>query len=138
MGLDVFVAQAAEYHDEEDVFAGHSRFWVEVQQTHPFPVRRVRELIAWVQAGDDDRIGAGVYPRRGHEPPPSAEFTAATEHYRRRFSIFVDRTAGDVRSPSAQLSERLNRRPTDDPAADEEGFTVRSETADPRRLIRDG
>ena len=39
----------------------------------------------WVRSGEYDRIVAGNYPRRGEEPPPSAEFDAAVDHYRERF-----------------------------------------------------
>ena len=111
MSLDVFLAQATEYVEEDDLFSRHTRFWVELGRTHPFPVRRVRELIGWVQSGEFDRIRDGDYPRRGHEPPPSAEFRAATEHYGRRFSAFLERTGGDMQRLTRQFSEWLNRRP---------------------------
>ena len=55
----------------------YSRFWSEIGADHPFPVRRVRELIAWVASGEFDRQRSGGYLRRGQEPPPSAEFDAA-------------------------------------------------------------
>ena len=94
LDLDAFIRQATEYEGEPDPFARYSRFFSEITTTHPFPVRRVRELIAWVSAGELDRIRGGSYVRRGQEPPPSAEFDAALEHYRDRFSTIVDR-AGD-------------------------------------------
>ena len=69
MNLDAFITQATEYEDEEDLFARWSRAWVEIALTHPFAVRRVRELIAWVETGEFDRIRDGSYVRRGSEPP---------------------------------------------------------------------
>src|SRR3984885_7042820 len=92
MSLDAFLVQAADYEGEDDLFSRHSRFWVELSLTHPIAVRRVKELMAWVQSGEYDRIVGGSYPRRGQEPEPSVEFTAAVAHYRERFSRFLERT----------------------------------------------
>jgi Zn-dependent protease with chaperone function len=94
LDLDAFIRQATEYEGEGDPFARYSRFFAEIATTHPFPVRRVRELIAWVSAGELDRIRSGSYLRRGQEPPASAEFDAAFQHYRSRFAAILER-AGD-------------------------------------------
>jgi Zn-dependent protease with chaperone function len=113
MSLDAFLKQATEYHDEEDLFSRHARFWVELHLTHPIAVRRVKELIAWVQSGDFDRIRSGQYPRRGQEPDPSTEFNAAVAHYKERFNGFVDRTAGSVTDMTRQFATWLRKRPED-------------------------
>jgi len=110
MSFEAFMRQCTEYQDEEDIFSRQARFRIELSMTHPFAVRRVRELISWVQSGDFDRIKSGEYPRRGHEPPPSAEFNAAVIHYRERFQRFLGRTADDVQRLGQQLSDWLNRR----------------------------
>jgi Zn-dependent protease with chaperone function len=115
MSLDAFLKQSVEYHDEDDIFSRHSRFWLELNLTHPFAVRRVKELMEWVQSGEYDRIMAGNYPRRGHEPPPSVEFTAAVAHYGERFSRFLDRTAGNVQDLGKQLGSWLKKWQTVDP-----------------------
>jgi Zn-dependent protease with chaperone function len=94
LNLDAFIRQATEYEAEPDPFARYSRFFSEITTTHPFPVRRVRELISWVRTGELDRIRAGSYLRRGQEPPASEEFDAAFQHYRARFATIIDR-AGD-------------------------------------------
>jgi len=94
LDLDAFIRQATEYEGEGDPFARYSRFFSEIAATHPFPVRRVRELITWVSAGELDRIRAGSYLRKGQEPPASAEFDAAFAHYRSRFAAILER-AGD-------------------------------------------
>jgi hypothetical protein len=114
MSFDEFLKQAADYDSEDDLFSRHSRFWVELSLTHPIAVRRVKELIEWVQSGEYDRIVDGSYPRRGQEPPPSAEFNAAVAHYGERFSRFLDRTAGNVQDLGKQLSDWLKRRPDGD------------------------
>ncbi|MGA2036231.1 MAG: M48 family metallopeptidase [Acidimicrobiales bacterium] len=91
LNLDAFIRQATEYEGEADPFARYSRFFAEITTTHPFPVRRVRELITWVSVGELDRIRSGSYLRRGQEPPASAEFDAAFQHYRARFSTILER-----------------------------------------------
>jgi hypothetical protein len=120
MDLDAFLKQAAEYDAEDDLFSRHSRFWVELSLTHPVAVRRVKELTERVQSGEYDRIRAGNYPRRGHEPPPSAEFTAAVAHYGERFSRFLDRTAGNVQDLGKQLSGWLKKWQSAEPGEDGE------------------
>ena len=117
MSFEAFLKQATEYHEEEDLFSRNARFWAELRLTHPLAVRRVRELMGWVQGGDFDRILSGSYPRRGQEPPPSAEFQAAVADYRSRFSTFLERTAGDIQRLGRQLGDWLKSRPPprDDP-----------------------
>ena len=96
LDLDAFIRQATEYEEEDDPLARYSRFWREIGSTHPFPVRRVRELISWVASGEFDRQRSRGYLRRGQEPPPSAEFDAALKHYRQRFARIVERVGGGV------------------------------------------
>ncbi|HEV3213854.1 MAG TPA: M48 family metallopeptidase [Acidimicrobiales bacterium] len=107
MDLDAFIAQAVAYEEEEDLFARWSRAWVEIALTHPFAVRRVRELVRWVEAGEFDRIRGGSYLRRGNEPPPSKEFQAAVTHYRTRFANMLERTTGGVQRLARQLEDWL-------------------------------
>jgi Zn-dependent protease with chaperone function len=110
MSLDAFITQATEYHEEEDLFARWSRAWVEMGMTHPFAVRRVRELVGWVSAGDFDRIRSGNYIRRGEEPPPSAEFDSAAAHYRERFTQVLERATGGVQKMVGQFDDWLRAR----------------------------
>lgn len=125
MSLDAFITQATEYHEEDDLFARWSRAWVELGMTHPFAVRRVRELVGWVSTGDYDRIRAGHYVRRGEEPPPSTEFEAAANHYRERFAQVLERATGGVQKMVTQFDDWLRGRnrqsepPTDDSSWDE-------------------
>jgi Zn-dependent protease with chaperone function len=124
MSFEEFLKQAADYDSEDDLFSRHSRFWVELSLTHPIAVRRVKELIEWVQSGEYDRIVDGSYPRRGQERPPSAEFNAAVSHYGDRFSKFFDRTAGSVQDLSKQLGDWLKKRPggVEDGSKDDEAI----------------
>src|SRR5579884_1110300 len=103
LNLEAFLRQASEYVDEEDLFSRHVRFGLERGQTHPFAVRRVKELMDWVAGGDYDRVRGGQYVRRGQEPPPTAEFEAAVRHYRERFTKVVEQTAGTLQRLSGQV-----------------------------------
>jgi hypothetical protein len=109
MNFDAFLKQATEYQDEDDLFSRHARFWTELNLTHPVAVRRVKELIEWVESGEFDRIRDGHYARRGQEPAPSAEFEAAVDHYKERFSRILDRTAGNVQDLGRQMGEWLKK-----------------------------
>ncbi len=114
MSFEAFLKQASDYENEDDLFSRHSRFWVELSLTLPIAVRRVKELMLWVQSGEYDRIVDGSYPRRGAEPPPSVEFDAAVAHYRVRFSDFLDRTTGSAQDLARQFGEWLKRPPSKD------------------------
>jgi Zn-dependent protease with chaperone function len=109
MSFEAFLAQATAYENEDDLFSRHSRFWMELNMTHPIAVRRVKELMAWVQSGEYDRIRGGAYPRRGQEPPPSSDFNDAVEHYRTRFMGFLDRTGDNVQDMGRKLADWLRR-----------------------------
>lgn len=127
MSVDAFIHQATEYVEEEDLFARRARFVQELGRSHPAAVRRVKELVNWVESGDYDRIRSGSYIRRGEEPPPSAEFEAAVRHYRERFTGMVERTVGGINKLSGQLTDWLrgNRGGGDDDGAgDEEDDSV--------------
>jgi Zn-dependent protease with chaperone function len=118
MNLDAFIAQATEYAEEEDLFARWSRAWIEVGLTHPFAVKRVRELVTWVQEGDYDRIRSGGYIHRGQEPPPTAEFERAVDHYRKRFTAVLERATGGVQRLAKQMEDWIRSR--SGPASDED------------------
>jgi Zn-dependent protease with chaperone function len=118
LNLDAFIQQADEYVAWDDLFDRHRRLGSELGSTHPFPVRRVYELTRWVKSGEYDRIIAGEYVHRGEEPPPSAEFRRAVDHYSERFGEFVERSAGSLTRTTKQLTRWL------------ESFTTRPEEAD--------
>ena len=67
LSLDAFVKQANEYVDWEPGWDKLMRFSRELTLTHPYPVRRVSELMKWVRSGDYDRIMSGEYRKRGDE-----------------------------------------------------------------------
>jgi Zn-dependent protease with chaperone function len=91
LNLDAFLAQAREYEDWDDPSDRVRRFFYEINATHPYAVRRVSEVMKWVQSGDYDRIARGDYVKRGEEPPVREEAGDAMEFYAERFrAIFAD------------------------------------------------
>ena len=120
LDLDAFIAQATEYQAEGDPVARYQRFWTEIGTTHPFPVHRVKELVAWVADGEYDRIRSGEYLRRGQEPPASHDFDVAYQHYRERFARMVDRVGTGVQTVVDRFSSWLEGR-DDGPGPEGEG-----------------
>ena len=64
LNLDAFMNQAMEYEQWDDPSDRVRRFFYEAGLTHPLAVRRVREVMTWVQSGDYDRIVGGEYMKR--------------------------------------------------------------------------
>ena len=91
LDLDAFITQAREYEDWDDPSDRVRRFFYEINATHPYAVRRVSEIMSWVQSGEYDRIVSGEYIKRGEEPPVRQEAGDAFEFYAERFrAIFRD------------------------------------------------
>ncbi len=91
LNLDAFLAQAREYEDWDDPTDRVRRFFYEINSSHPYAVRRVSEVMKWVQSGEYDRIQRGEYVKRGEEPPAREEAGDAFEFYAERFrTIFKD------------------------------------------------
>ncbi len=107
MSLDAFLAQAAAYDDEEDVYARWSRSWYQSSMGHPFAVRRARELMSWVNDGSYDRVRGGAYVRRGQEPPATKEINAAVAHYEERFVKILEVATGGIERALGQLEDWL-------------------------------
>lgn len=122
MNFEAFLQQAWDYESEDDLFSRHTRFWSELNLTHPVAVRRVKELMEWVRTGSYDRIRDGHFPRRGEEPPPSSEFEDAVAHYRERFNRILDRAAGGAQELGKKLGDWIGRwqdNPPDGPETDD-------------------
>jgi Zn-dependent protease with chaperone function len=94
LNLDAFMAQAMDYRNWEDPSDRVRRFFNEIGRTHPYAVRRVSEVMEWVQSGEYDRIVRGEYRTRDQKPDPREEAGDAMEFYAERFRA-VFREAGD-------------------------------------------
>ena len=114
LDLDAFVKQANEYEEWDSNADRVRRFFTEISLTHSYPVRRVSEIVGWVQSGEYDAILGGEYVRRGEEPDARAEAGDAVDFYTDRFrKIFKDASdtvssAGDqVATAGTRLADWL-------------------------------
>jgi Zn-dependent protease with chaperone function len=94
LNLDAFMAQAMEYESWDDPSDRVRRFFNEIGQTHTYAVRRVSEVMKWVQSGEYDRIVRGEYRTRDQEADVREEASDAMEFYAERFRT-IFREAGD-------------------------------------------
>jgi Zn-dependent protease with chaperone function len=85
LNLDAFMAQAMEYEKWDDPSDRVRRFFSEINRTHPLAVRRVSEVMKWVQSGEYDRIQRGEYRTRDQESNVRDEAGDAVEFYAERF-----------------------------------------------------
>jgi Zn-dependent protease with chaperone function len=91
LNLDAFMAQAMEYETWDDPSDRVRRFFNEIGQTHTYAVRRVSEVMKWVQEGEYDRIVRGEFRTRDQEADVREEAGEAFEFYADRFrTIFKD------------------------------------------------
>jgi Zn-dependent protease with chaperone function len=94
LNLDAFLAQAMEYESWDDPTDRVRRFFNEIGQSHSYAVRRVSEVMRWVQSGDYDRIARGEYRLRDDQADVREEAGEAMEFYAERFRT-IFREAGD-------------------------------------------
>jgi Zn-dependent protease with chaperone function len=94
LSLDAFMAQAMEYEAWDDPSDRVRRFFQEIGQDHTYAVRRVSEVMKWVQTGEYDRIVRGEFRRRDDQTDVRGEASDAVQFYAERFrTIFAE--AGD-------------------------------------------
>jgi hypothetical protein len=105
LDLDAFLAQAMEYESWDDQHDRARRFFYEIGATHSNAVRRVSEVMKWVQGGEYDRIVRGEYRRRGDERDVRAEAGDAFEFYAERFRTLFREIGGNVTTLSSQVGD---------------------------------
>ncbi len=107
LNLDAFIKQAQDYDASEDKLDRGLRFFLELGANHPFPVRRVSELMKWVQGGDFDRIIRGDYPKRGDTVDPRQDFNAGYDFYSDRFQTIINEAGTSARDFGQQVNDWL-------------------------------
>ncbi len=105
LDLDAFMAQAMEYESWDDPSDRVRRFFDELGQTHTYAVRRVSEVMKWVQGGEYDRIVRGEFRTRDQESDVRAEAGDAMEYYAERFRSFFREAGENVTSLGSQLGD---------------------------------
>jgi Zn-dependent protease with chaperone function len=103
LDLDAFMAQAMEYENWDDGHDRVRRFFNELNATHANAVRRVSEVMRWVQSGEYDRIQRGEYRRRDDETDVREEAGDAFEFYAERFRALFRELGENVTSLGDQM-----------------------------------
>jgi Zn-dependent protease with chaperone function len=103
LNLDAFMTQAMEYETWEDPSDRARRFFNEIGQTHTYAVRRVSEVMKWVQSGEYDRIVRGEYRTRDQETDVREEAGDAMEFYAERFRSFFREAGDNIANVGSQL-----------------------------------
>lgn len=104
LDLDAFMAQAMEYENWDDSSDRVRRFFNEIGATHASSVRRVSEVMKWVQSGEYDRIVRGEYRRRTDPSDVGQEATDAMEFYAERFRAMFRELGENVTSLGEQAA----------------------------------
>jgi len=105
LNLDAFMTQAMEYETWDDPSDRVRRFFNEIGQTHTYAVRRVSEVMKWVQSGGYDRIVRGEYPKRDQQFDVRDEASEAMEYYAERFRTFFREAGENVTNLGSQLGD---------------------------------
>jgi Zn-dependent protease with chaperone function len=105
LDLDAFMAQAMEYQSWDDSHDRVRRYFNEINATHAHAVRRVSEVMKWVQSGEYDRIVRGEYRRRGEETKVREEASEAMEFYAERFRAMFRELGDNVTSLGSQMGD---------------------------------
>ena len=105
LDLDAFMAQAMEYENWEDSHDRVRRFFNEINATHSYAVRRVSEVMRWVQSGEYDRIVRGEYRKRSDPVNPREEASDAMEFYAERFRALFRELGDNVTNLGSQVGD---------------------------------
>ena len=105
LDLDAFMAQAMEYENWEDSHDRVRRFFLEIGATHSYAVRRVSEVMRWVQGGEYDRIVRGEYRRRTDQTNVREEASDAMEFYAERFRALFREFGDNVTTLGTQMGD---------------------------------
>ncbi len=114
LDLDVFMSQASEYNERGSGLEKLTRLLMNLNLTHPMPVKRIHELMTWVASGDYDRIIAGSYVTRDEPVRPRAEASDAVAHYAERFRNTFRDVGESIADAGKQLSDWLRALGDDD------------------------
>jgi Zn-dependent protease with chaperone function len=105
LDLDAFMAQAMEYESWDDPHDRVRRFFYEIGATHSYAVRRVSEVMKWVQSGEYDRIIRGEYRRRGDDRDVREEASEAMQFYAERFRTLFREIGDNVTTLGSQIGD---------------------------------
>ncbi len=104
LNLDAFMTQAMEYENWDDPSDRVRRFFEEIGRTHPHAVRRVSEVMRWVQSGEYDRIQRGEYRTRDQKANVRDEAGDAMNFYAERFRTIFKEMGENVTTLGSQAA----------------------------------
>jgi len=105
LDLDVFMRQGMDYIESGSGLERLTRLMIDLGVTHPMPVKRTHELMAWVRSGEFDRIvGSGEYPRRDEPVDARADGGEAVSFYAERMREAFRDAGESVNSVGQQLA----------------------------------
>ncbi|MHB8240959.1 MAG: M48 family metallopeptidase [Solirubrobacteraceae bacterium] len=105
LDLDVFMRQGLDYTEGGGGIERLTRLMLDLGVTHPMPVKRTHELMAWVRSGEFDRIvGSGEYVRRDDPVDPRADGGEAVSFYAERMRDAFRDAGESVNSVGQQLA----------------------------------
>ncbi|HEX4467646.1 MAG TPA: M48 family metallopeptidase [Solirubrobacteraceae bacterium] len=106
LDLDAFMRQGLDYKEGGGGIERLTRLMIELGVTHPLPVKRTHELMAWVRSGEFDRIvGAGEYPRRDEPVDARADGGEAVSFYSERIRDAFRDAGESVNSAGQQIAD---------------------------------
>jgi Zn-dependent protease with chaperone function len=103
LNLEAFMAQAMAYESWDDPSDRVRRFFNEINVPYPYAVRRVSEIMKWVQAGEYDRIIRGEYRTRDEKTDVREEAGEAMEFYAERFRAMFREFGENVTNLGTQV-----------------------------------
>jgi Zn-dependent protease with chaperone function len=109
LDLDVFMAQGAEYREKGSGLERLSRLLLDLNLTHPMPVRRIHELTEWVKSGEYDRIVGGSFVTRDEQVRPRVDVSDAVAHYAERFRNGFRDASASIEDVGKQINDWLRR-----------------------------
>ncbi len=105
LDLDVFMRQGLDYSEQGGGLERLTRLMLDLGVTHPLPVKRTHELMAWVRSGEFDRIvGHGEYVRRDDPVDARADGGEAVSFYAERVREGFREAGESINSVGQQLA----------------------------------
>jgi Zn-dependent protease with chaperone function len=104
LDLDVFMRQGLDYTEKGGGLERLTRLLIDLGLSHPMPVKRTHELMAWVRSGEYDRIAGGEYVTREEPPDARAAGSEAVSHYSERFREAFQEAGESINSVGQQLA----------------------------------
>jgi Zn-dependent protease with chaperone function len=109
LDLDEFMRQGLDYTEKGSGLERLTRLMLDLGVTHPLPVKRTHELMAWVRSGEFDRVVGGEYPHRDDPVEPRAAGGEAVSFYAERVRDAFRDAGESVSSVGQQLAGWLRR-----------------------------